>query len=53
MASTAAFQPGPFMAVYCATKAYVLSFSLAVREDCRDWSYFHSIVPRANDNGVC
>ena len=30
LASTAAFQPGPFMAVYYATKAYVLSFSEAV-----------------------
>ncbi|HEY4123318.1 MAG TPA: SDR family oxidoreductase [Rhizomicrobium sp.] len=27
VASTAAFQPGPFMAVYCATKAFVMSFS--------------------------
>jgi short-subunit dehydrogenase len=26
VASTAAFQPGPLMAVYYATKAYVLSF---------------------------
>ena len=31
VASTAAFQPGPLMAVYFATKAYVLSFSEAVR----------------------
>lgn len=30
VASTAAFQPGPFMAVYYATKAYVLSFSEGV-----------------------
>jgi uncharacterized protein len=30
VASTAAFQPGPFMAVYYATKAYVLSFSEAL-----------------------
>jgi short-subunit dehydrogenase len=30
VASTAGFQPGPFMAVYCATKAYVLSFSEAL-----------------------
>lgn len=30
VASTAAFQPGPRMAVYYASKAYVLSFSLAV-----------------------
>lgn len=30
VASTAAFQPGPLMAVYYATKAYVLSFSEAL-----------------------
>lgn len=30
VASTAAFQPGPYMAVYYATKAYVLSFSEAI-----------------------
>ncbi len=30
VASTAAFQPGPFMAVYYASKSYVLSFSRAV-----------------------
>jgi short-subunit dehydrogenase len=33
VASTAAFQPGPFMAVYYATKAYVLSLSQAVAEE--------------------
>jgi len=33
VASTAAFQPGPLMAVYFATKAYVLSFSLAIAEE--------------------
>ncbi|HWB67001.1 MAG TPA: SDR family oxidoreductase [Mycobacteriales bacterium] len=33
VASTAAFQPGPFMAVYYATKAYVLSFSEALSEE--------------------
>jgi short-subunit dehydrogenase len=31
--STAAFQPGPFMAVYYATKAYVVSFSEAIAEE--------------------
>ena len=31
VASTAAFQPGPLMAVYYASKAYVLSFSEAIR----------------------
>ena len=30
VASTAAFQPGPYMAVYYATKAFVLSFSDAI-----------------------
>jgi hypothetical protein len=35
VASTAAFQPGPMMAVYCATKAYVLSLSLALSEELR------------------
>lgn len=30
VASTAAFQPGPYMAVYYASKAYVLSFSEAL-----------------------
>jgi uncharacterized protein len=36
VASTAAFQPGPFMAVYYATKAYVLSFSEAIADELRD-----------------
>ena len=36
VASTAAFQPGPLMAVYYATKAYVLSFSEAVADELRD-----------------
>jgi uncharacterized protein len=35
VASTAAFQPGPLMAVYYATKAYVLSFSEAIAEELR------------------
>ena len=33
VASTAAFQPGPLMAVYYASKAYVLSFSEAIRDE--------------------
>jgi uncharacterized protein len=33
VASTAAFQPGPFMAVYYASKAYVLSLSEALAEE--------------------
>ena len=35
VASTAAFQPGPKMAVYFATKAYVLSFTEALHEELR------------------
>jgi short-subunit dehydrogenase len=35
VASTASFQPGPLMAVYYATKSYVLSFSEAVAEETR------------------
>lgn len=33
LASTASFQPGPYQAVYFATKAYVLSYSEAIAED--------------------
>jgi uncharacterized protein len=33
VASTAAFQPGPYMAVYYATKAFVLSFSEAIASE--------------------
>jgi len=36
VASTAAFQPGPLMAVYYASKAYVLSFSEALAEELRE-----------------
>jgi len=35
VASTAAFQPGPKMAVYFATKAFVLSFSEALHEELK------------------
>lgn len=35
IASTAAFQPGPFMAVYFATKSFVLSFSEAIAEELK------------------
>ncbi|WKE65862.1 SDR family oxidoreductase [Gallaecimonas kandeliae] len=35
VASTAAFQPGPYMAVYYATKAYVLSLSEAMAEELK------------------
>lgn len=35
VASTAAFQPGPLMAVYFATKSYVLSFGEALHEELK------------------
>jgi short-subunit dehydrogenase len=37
IASTAAFQPGPFMAVYFATKSYVLNFSLALASELKEY----------------
>jgi short-subunit dehydrogenase len=37
VASTAAFQPGPLMSVYYATKAYVVSFSEAIHNEARDY----------------
>lgn len=37
VASTAAFQPGPLMSVYYATKHYVLAFSEGIAEE---WSTF-------------
>lgn len=36
VASVAAFVPGPFMSVYYATKAFVLSFSEAIAAELRD-----------------
>ena len=36
VASTAAFQPGPYMAVYCATKSFVLSFTEAIACELED-----------------
>ncbi len=37
VASTAAFQPGPLMSVYYASKAYVVSFSEAIRNEAKDF----------------
>ncbi|WP_314374326.1 SDR family oxidoreductase [Sphingomonas paucimobilis] len=36
VASTAAFQPGPYMAVYYASKAFVLHFSEALHEEVKE-----------------
>jgi len=38
IASTAAFQPGPLMAVYFATKSYVLNFSEALHEELKEYN---------------
>jgi hypothetical protein len=37
VASTAAFQPGPLMSVYYASKAYVVSFSAALHNEVREF----------------
>lgn len=37
VASNGAFQPGPYVAVYYATKAYVLSFSEAITNEFKDF----------------
>ena len=40
IASTAGFQPGPFMATYYATKAFVLSFSQALAHELKPHGVF-------------
>lgn len=37
IASTGSYQPGPYIAVYYATKAYVLSFSEAITNELKDY----------------
>lgn len=44
IASTGAYQPGPLISVYYATKAYVLSFSVALREEMKDYGIVVSTV---------
>ena len=52
IASTAAFQAGPNMAVYYATKAYVLSFSEAIAEENRTTgASVTAFCPGAFDSG--
>ncbi len=52
VASTAAFQPGPLMAVYYATKAYVLSFSEALANEVDGTGVVVScFCPGATDTG--
>jgi short-subunit dehydrogenase len=52
VASTAAFQSGPTMAVYYATKAYVLSFSEAIDNEVRDKGVtVTALCPGATESG--
>jgi hypothetical protein len=52
VASTAAFQPGPTMAVYYATKAFVLSFSEAVDNEVRNKGItVTALCPGATESG--
>lgn len=52
VASTAAFQPGPLMAVYYATKAYVLSFSQALAKELEGSGVtVTALCPGATDTG--
>jgi short-subunit dehydrogenase len=52
VASTAAFQPGPTMAVYCATKSYVLSFTEALSNEVSGKGItITALCPGATDTG--
>ncbi|MEI8361531.1 MAG: SDR family oxidoreductase [bacterium] len=52
VASTAAFQPGPTMAVYCATKAYVLSFTEAISNEISNTGVsMTALCPGATETG--
>ena len=42
--SVASFMPGPYMAVYYATKAFVMSFSLALREELKNENIHVSVL---------
>lgn len=44
VASTGSFSPGPFTAVYYATKAYVLSFSQAISEELKPYNVIVSAL---------
>ena len=52
VASTASFQPGPGMAVYYATKAYVLHFSEAINSEVRNKGVtVTALCPGATESG--
>lgn len=52
VASTAAFQPGPLMAVYYASKAFVLSFSEAIARELKGSGvYVSALCPGPTESG--
>ncbi len=52
VASTAAFQPGPTMAIYYATKAYVLHFSEAIANELKGQNItVTALCPGATESG--
>lgn len=52
VSSTAAFQPGPNMATYCATKAYVLSLGEALARELRGTGVtLTTLCPGATNTG--
>ncbi|MGL4730508.1 MAG: SDR family NAD(P)-dependent oxidoreductase [Clostridium sp.] len=54
VASTGAYQPGPYIATYYASKSYVLSFSYALREELKNFDINISILcPGATKTDFC
>jgi uncharacterized protein len=51
VASTASFQPGPYMAVYFATKAFVLSFSEAIAHELSGQVQVMALCPGPTASG--
>lgn len=52
IASTAAFQPGPYMSVYFATKAFVLSFTESIAQEAKKYNIkVQAICPGAVNTG--
>jgi short-subunit dehydrogenase len=51
VASTAAFQAGPFMAVYYASKAFVLSFTEALHEELKGRVTVSTLCPGPTETG--
>ncbi|MGL4451218.1 MAG: SDR family NAD(P)-dependent oxidoreductase [Sarcina sp.] len=54
VASTGSFQAGPMVAVYYATKAYVLSLSIAIREEVKEYGIdVVTLCPGATKTEFC